>query len=432
MIQVPLQFKNKIFSVLEISNLVSEVLKSPLFSNISIKGEIKSKDVKSGNVYLNLIQVNENKTVLASIKVIIFSYYDRNITCEYKVGDEVIVKGDLSYYAPFGQLSLNAKYLTKAGEGEDLLKLKRLKEKLEKEGLFDQKRKKPLPSHIRTVGIITSKSGAAYHDILNVLKKKFPVNTILFDCVVQGSLAPESIVKALDKAYKSNCDVLIFGRGGGSKTDLDCYNDERVVRKLAESNKVIISGIGHEIDTSLSDYVVDIHQITPTAAAEACLKDFDEVKKDISDLSEDLTNKVITYMQNKSLMLNGFESLLERYSPKIKILSLKNKIVDLSNKLDILKMNYISLKEKRNLVSNNLLDTNIKNFIFNKYSQITNLDNKLTLANPLNNLKEGYCYVKLNNKSISSVDNININDELELGFKDGIVYSKVTKKEKNK
>jgi exodeoxyribonuclease VII large subunit len=151
--------------------------------------------------------------------------------------------------------------------------------------------KKPLPKTIRKIGIVTSSSGAAYHDIMETLSKKMPVSTVLFDALVQGEDAPKSLMRALDRAYKSDCDIIIFGRGGGSKTDLSCFNDEALVRKVASSNKPIISGIGHEIDTSLCDLAADIYAITPTEAANKALPDLTEVKDNLSQLANKLQHE---------------------------------------------------------------------------------------------------------------------------------------------
>jgi exodeoxyribonuclease VII large subunit len=277
--------KNRILSVGQLSDILKEVLQSELFMNIRVRGEIVSKQVKGGNVYLTLIDPEDSNlppNKKATLRAIVFSYYQRSIVSTYNEGDQVIVRGDLSYYPPFGTISFIAKDLIEEGEGNELLKLKRLEEKLEKEGLFASERKRPLPKTVRKIGIITSASGAAYHDIMQTLSKKVPVNTVLFDAVVQGENAPASLIRALDKAYKSDIDVLIFGRGGGSKTDLSCFNDEKVVRKLAESPVPVVTGIGHEIDRSLCDLAADVYAITPTAAAEAVLPDEQAVRDDLS------------------------------------------------------------------------------------------------------------------------------------------------------
>jgi exodeoxyribonuclease VII large subunit len=395
--------KKDIYTVGEISSILKQVLESELFMDIKVRGEIVSKSEKNGNVYLTLIDTEEANSGMfkgkAVLKVNVFSWCDKYIKDEYKIGDEVVVSGSISYYPPFGQLSLNAKYLYLYGEGLELIKLKRLQEKLEKEGLFDQARKKPLPKTIRKIGIVTSSSGAAYHDIMETLSKKMPVSTVLFDALVQGEDAPKSLMRALDRAYKSDCDIIIFGRGGGSKTDLSCFNDEALVRKVASSNKPIISGIGHEIDTSLCDLAADIYAITPTEAANKALPDLTEVKDNLSQLANKLQHEGENNLALRTLEIRDLEQKLESYSPFSYLLSKENLIKGLKDNLDAALKGLISRKEI--------------------FLQQTNL--RLTEAYPLNGLKEGTALVRKNGKGIKSKNDLLKGDEVELGFYDGSV-----------
>ena len=341
--------KNRILSVGQLSDILKEVLQSELFMNIRVRGEIVSKQVKGGNVYLTLIDPEDSNlppNKKATLRAIVFSYYQRSIVSTYNEGDQVIVRGDLSYYPPFGTISFIAKDLIEEGEGNELLKLKRLEEKLEKEGLFASERKRPLPNTVRKIGIITSASGAAYHDIMQTLSKKVPVNTVLFDAVVQGENAPASLIRALDKAYKSDIDVLIFGRGGGSKTDLSCFNDEKVVRKLAESPVPVVTGIGHEIDRSLCDLAADVYAITPTAAAEAVLPDEQAVRDDLSLKKKKLDDWEERYATSKALELVQYEKALESYSPSNRILKKQSNLSEKKNALKNAFLNRLYLLEK--------------------------------------------------------------------------------------
>lgn len=402
--------KKKVLSVGELSAVLKEVIQSELFMNIRVQGEIVSRQVKGGNVYLSLIDAgNENlpSNKKATLRAIIFSYYVRNITTEYKEGDEVILTGDLSYYAPFGNISLVARDLEPVGEGNELLKLKRLEEKLEKEGLFDQSRKRPLPKNIKKIAIITSASGAAYHDIMETLSRKVPVNTVLFDAIVQGENAPLSLVKALDKAYKSDADVIIFGRGGGSKTDLSCFNDERVVRKLAESPVPVVTGIGHEIDRSLCDLAADVYCITPTAAADAVLPDLQDVLNHLAEQEASLEKALRNYLMDKELLLSSYSDILLKHSPERELASLSTLLSEKGNRLKLALFNYFHKAEM----------------------QLTSKEGSLKSLNPLLNLKGGTAVLRKNGKRVTSVKDLNINDEFEIGLEDGLIKSRVVGKE---
>lgn len=395
--------KKQIFTVGQISSIISEVMASELFMDIKVRGEIISKQEKNGNIYLTLIDSDQksgySNKPKATLKVIVFAWYDKTITTSYKVGDEVVVGGDMSYYAPFNSLSLNAKNLYLYGEGMELIKLKRLKEKLEKEGLFESSRKKPLPVSIRKIAIITSASGAAYHDIMETLSKKIPVSTVLYDALVQGAEAPKSLIRALDKAEKSDADLIIFGRGGGSKNDLACFNDEALVRRLADCKKCVISGIGHEIDNSLCDLVADIYAITPTQAADKALPNLDDVLMELSQLDKDLLKGFKSHLDNYQLLLAKAGQLLENHSPSSYISSL---LVKSSSNGIRLKAAYVSQLD-------------------NRINRLKDLYLKLENSNPLNSLKEGMGIIKFKGQPLNSIKQVKPGDEVEIGLKDGVV-----------
>lgn len=406
------ELKKDIYTVGEISAILKQVLSSELFMNLKIRGEISQKSEKNGNVYLTLIDSSEESEnslkPKAILKVCIFSWYDQHIETEYKVGDDVVVSGDISYYPPFGSLSLNGKYLYLYGEGMELIKLKRLKEKLEKEGLFAPERKRKLPLRIHKIGIVTSASGAAYHDILETLSRKIPVSTVLFDAVVQGQEAPASLCRALTRAYKSDCDVLIFGRGGGSKTDLGCFNDETVVRKLAASPIPTITGIGHEIDTSLCDLVADVYAITPTAAADKALPDLSLVLDNLKQMSFRLQKAGEGILTERMLELQEANKRLEGVSPR-------NKMAGMENELKLL---------------NEQLRSSYLSFLNRKELNLKNLDLSLTSAYPLNGLKEGTALIRKKGKPVKSVKELRGGDEVEIGLSDGVKGAIIKEEEK--
>ncbi len=202
-------------------------------------------------------------------------------------GMEVLAQGQLTVYERRGEYQFNVSQLFPAGVGQQLIAYEKLKKKLSEEGLFDEDRKRPLPEYPRTIGVVTSQTGAAFRDILDVLKRRFPsVHIVLRPAQVQGLDAPEDIAQGIaDFNDFGKVDVLIVGRGGGSAEDLAAFNDEEVVRAIADSEIPVISAVGHEIDTSLSDIAADMRAPTPSAASEIAVRDVLEVREQVGRLT---------------------------------------------------------------------------------------------------------------------------------------------------
>ena len=423
---IPEGFKKRVFSVYEFSSIVKEVLSSELFKDVSIVGEVSKVSVKNGNAYIDLIDVDDFGKTKAQIKVIVFRNSSSKMIETLSPGERVIFKGGLNYYLPGGLLSFVAYSAYKDGQGDYLAKLEKLKAKLNEEGLFSQERKRKLPLNIKKVAIVTSKSGAAYHDILDTLKRKVPVSTVLFDCTVQGESAPKSMIRALKKAYESDCDIIVFGRGGGSSSDLACYNDEELVRYLAKSPKVVVSGIGHEIDTSLCDLVADIHQITPTAAANFILEDYQDVLMRLDDKLSELNKE---YRKILSL----YKTKLQVYIEKLKSFSVEEKIKLQKDRLQQMAANF-NAKYKL-FIQGKLNELQIKevklksaylNLLSAKRNQLEKIKGEIEKYNYSSYLKNGLALVKIGGKNLETVKQVKIDSQLEIGLADGIVLAKVT------
>ncbi len=202
-------------------------------------------------------------------------------------GMEVLAQGQLTVYERRGEYQFNVSQLFPAGVGQQLIAYEKLKKKLSEEGLFEEDRKRPLPEYPRTIGVVTSQTGAAFRDILDVLKRRFPsVRIVLRPALVQGLDAPEDIAQGIVELNDfGEADILIVGRGGGSAEDLAAFNDETVVRAIADSMIPVISAVGHEIDTSLSDIAADVRAPTPSAAAEIAVRDVLEVREQVGRLT---------------------------------------------------------------------------------------------------------------------------------------------------
>lgn len=258
-----------ILSVTEISSYIKKNLESS-FSLVHIKGEVSNfKKQSSGHLYFSL------KDAGAQISCVMFRGYTANLKRLPLDGDEVLVKGKLSVYLPRGNYQLIVEDLVFAGLGEKLLQLEKLKEKLKSLGYFDAQHKKPLPPYPHKIGIVTSPTGAAIQDMLNILQRRGAHFHIILNPVkVQGEGAKEEIARAIEQFNElNNVEVIIVGRGGGSIEDLWAFNEAIVAKAIFKSRIPVVSAVGHETDTTLSDYIADLRAPTPSAAAELVMKD---------------------------------------------------------------------------------------------------------------------------------------------------------------
>lgn len=261
---------SKVFRVSELNRAVRSWLEGT-YGSVWIEGELGDVTRSAaGHVYFNL----NDETDPAQIRGVIFRNDAVRTRAKLENGARVRFRGRLSLYEPRGTFQLIASIAIPAGEGDLALELERRKKRLEAEGLFAVERKRPLPRAPRVVGIVTSVTGAALHDILRVAGERCPVRFVVADCRVQGADAPASIVAALALVARvPELDVVIVGRGGGSAEDLFCFNDESVVRAIANCRVPVVSAVGHEVDVTLADLVADVRAATPSNAAEIVVPD---------------------------------------------------------------------------------------------------------------------------------------------------------------
>lgn len=441
-------------TVSQLSEQLSELFSAPIFSNIVVLGEVTTKVMRKGTVYSNLSDVDENGKVKASISVVVFSSV-LNYSYNFNIGDKVLIRGRLNYYEPSGSLSFIANKIEAYGQGNEAARIREIYERLKKQGIFDQERKRPIPRFPKKIGIVTSSEGAAYHDIIETLSHRFPVNTILFDAKVQGNNGPSEIVKALNKAYSQNdIDVIILGRGGGSKADLMPFNDEKVVLTVSQSPVPIITAIGHEIDTSLADYASDLQAITPTAAASHAVIGLDEFESELASYEEQLYNNISYKIDSKYMDLISVENELTNKSPLVKLNLKQTDLVYKEQQLNIKiekRFNSLALdlgEKHKKLISLNpiknideliklsenklrLLQISIDHKVETYFKWLGEVDSKLNLLNPLKILEKGYAIVYKDDSVIDSVNNININDNISIKLYDGNIVAQVKELNKN-
>lgn len=270
-------------TVSQVNFFIKSLLESDgRLSDVLIAGEISNftDHYRSGHLYFSL---KDEKSVL---KAVMFSASAKRLKFCPRDGMRVIVRGRVSVYEPSGQYQLYAETIEPDGVGALSLAFEQLKERLEAEGLFDPRHKRPLPEYPRHIGVVTSPTGAALQDILDITARRWPLAEIcLFPVLVQGEGAPPQIVRALREMNRQKaCDVLILGRGGGSLEDLWAFNDEEVARAVYASEIPVVSAVGHETDFTICDFVSDLRAPTPSAAAELCTPDIREEKRRILSL----------------------------------------------------------------------------------------------------------------------------------------------------
>lgn len=273
----------EIYSVTELSKNIKQILSGhPQLNNVLLKGEITNFiKASSGHLYFSI--KDENTAIACAF----FKYLqDTDVDKDLCDGIQIVAMGSMTTYEPRCQYQLNIKKIIPIGNGARALRLRQTEENLEKEGLFDESRKKAIPKLPRKIGIITSKDSAAITDIFTVINSRYPMmNLVMAYVALQGDSAPKSIINGLESLSRiEDIDVVILARGGGPSEDLMAFNDEGLVRAMHSYDKPIITGIGHEKDTCLADRVSDLRASTPSTAAKAAVPDMQELKSEIKDL----------------------------------------------------------------------------------------------------------------------------------------------------
>lgn len=294
---LPAVWARQYWTVTQLTRTVKALLESePGLRRVTVRGELSNVKLHtSGHLYFTL------KDSQAALRCVMFRSQVRAVRFQPREGLDVLALGSVGVYERGGQYQLYVDQLVPAGEGQLYAEYQRLKEQLEREGLFDPARKRPLPALPRTVGVITSPVGAALRDMVTVLRRRLPgVRILLSPALVQGEQAPESLVAALDRLVAfGGVDVVIIGRGGGSLEDLWAFNDERVVRAVAASPLPIVSAVGHETDVTLCDFAADVRAATPSAAAELVAPEAAELRRRVELLQARLVQRVAQQLRTQ-------------------------------------------------------------------------------------------------------------------------------------
>ena len=391
----------KIFSVSEINRLVKKVL-TDSFDSVWIKGEISNFiKASSGHWYFTI------KDNTSQVRCTMFRGKNNFVNWEVKDGDLVEIHCNIGLYEARGEYQLNVNKIQKSGLGELFEAFQLLKTKLEKEGLFDEKNKKIIPESIKTIGVISSESGAVIKDIITTINRRNRcINIIIYPSQVQGPASIENIINAIQVAnIRNEVDVLIIARGGGSIEDLWSFNDERVVRAIASSNIATISAIGHETDFTIADFIADLRAPTPTAAAEMVSRELSLFFENLTSFQQDL----FQIMQNK---FQEIYQQIDQYEKRL--LSPQEKI------------------KTQNILIDNLskrIQTSMLRYLDSCQNKVESLEQSLILLNPNEILSRGYAIAfNKNNKAITNVEDISLNDKIKIKLHHGLVNTSVTDK----
>ena len=323
-------------------------------------------------------------------------------------GNIVVAEGSLSYFVKNGSISMFVKRLTATkNTGDAYLRFLELKEKLQKEGLFDEDRKQPVPSFCQKVGIVTSQTGAVIVDIANVALRRQPFcNLYLYPVKVQGDGADVEIAQGINYFAKTDVDAIIVGRGGGSNEDLSVFNSEIIVRAIANCPKPVVSAVGHGVDYTLCDFVADKRAVTPSEAAEFVTTDVNVIKRHIKSLLNKQYSKIEHQLEfDTHFVVNFQKRILSQLTYRVE-----------STKLSV-----------KHTIQN--ISANLQNAFVRRQMQLDAVTSKLSGVNPINILKRGYAFVELGGAPVKSTNQLQIGDNLTIHIADGDVSATVTDKE---
>lgn len=388
---------------------------------VFLKGEISNfKEHTRGHLYFTL------KDETTRINAIMFESSAKKLITIPKDGQKVLVTGRISVYEATGAYQIYVDTLEEDGLGNLFLQYEELKKKLDKEGLFDPAKKKPIPKYPNTIGIITAPTGAAIKDILSTIKRRWPLaKTILFPSLVQGKDAAPDIVKNIEKTKKFDLDVLIVGRGGGSIEDMWCFNEEIVARAIYNLDTPVISAVGHEVDFTIADFVSDLRAPTPTGAAEMAVPNLSDVLYNINQLEtrtiKILEKEINVYKETLNKVLNSFVVKNPIVIYQVKEEKFASSIERLINSY----RNLIDNNKSRLELINERFRTSNKSNLTKKQNSLENIIGKLEVLNPLLTLKRGYSVVRSDEKIITKAKDVKTKDKLSVELSDGKINVEV-------
>ena len=393
-------------------------------SDIYIGGEISNftNHVKSGHFYFSL------KDSESIIKAVMFRQYASNVKFTPKDGQKVIVRGQVSVFERDGIYQIYVTEMQPDGAGNLALAFEELKEKLKAEGIFDDRHKKPLPSYPEKIGIVTSPTGAAIQDMLNIFKRRYPLcELVLYPALVQGENAAKTVIDGIK--YFNNIekvDVIIIGRGGGSAEELWCFNDEMLAREIYASEIPVVSAVGHETDFTISDFAADLRAPTPSAAAELCTPDINTLLFRVSELSQKLNSVIENKLSYYNEKIHNLENRPCLSDVQFYIDNMRSRLNFFLSRPCLSKPEELFEKQKTRLNQNiSAVSVLSEQLLYKRRLELVNCASKLDGLSPLKVLTRGFSAVT-KDKNIVTAKGLSAGDEISILFHDGTADARVT------
>ena len=398
-----ISYTPKVFTVSQLNSRISSMIASdPELQTVFIEGELSNLrlNAQSGHLYFSL------KDSTSVVRAVMFSWSVKNLRFRPEDGMKVIMRAQVTVYEPMGQYQLKVEDMQPDGVGVLALRLEQLKKKLSAEGLFAQEHKKELPKFPQRVGVITSPTGAALRDMLDILGRRYPcIEVVLYPVLVQGEDAPAQLIKAVQTFSETRAaDVVIIGRGGGSMEDLWAFNDEGLARAIYACEVPVISAVGHETDTTICDFVSDLRAPTPSAAAELAVPN-----------RVDLLDTVYTlFRQGQSAVATRISTLDSDVEKQTQLLLARSPMPRVESGMELVD----SLYTRAEQAVNRIVDATVAN--------AQELVTKLEALNPIAVLNRGFSYMMHDGRNVRSVEDVAPGDFLDITVSDGAITAVVT------
>ena len=394
-----------------------------LLHNVLVRGEVSNcKYHASGHIYFTL------KDASGTLSCVMFAGRRRGLSFPMQNGDQVIVAGAVDVYAKTGSYQLYANQIIRDGVGALAERFEQLKKKLLEQGMFDQSYKQPIPRYVRRLGVVTAATGAAVRDIIQISKRRNPyIEIILYPAIVQGDAAPDSIVNGIRTLDQTGVDVIIIGRGGGSLEDLWAFNEERVAEAVFNCSTPIISAVGHETDTVITDFVADLRAPTPSAAAELAVFDLRQYDADLQRYLRRLDDSMHKKIQRGRTDLLRLSREIHHLSPDARIRDQRVTLDRAWENIDRLMSLKIELARRRADRSEQL-DTLMNRALTDSRHRVELIAGSLSHLSPLARLSGGYGFVSTpDGHAIRSVDDIRPEDPFHVRLRDGLIQAAAVK-----
>ena len=393
----------KVYTVSQLNQRIAGIIGTdPELQTIFIEGELSNlrPNAQSGHLYFSL------KDSTSVVRAVMFSWSVKNLRFRPADGMKVILRAQVTVYEPMGQYQLKVEDMQPDGVGVLALQLEQLKKKLSAEGLFDPAHKKALPPFPQRIGVITSPTGAALRDMLDILKRRFPcVQVILSPVSVQGADAPAQLIRAIETFSRSHAaDVVIIGRGGGSMEDLWAFNDEGLARAIYACEIPVISAVGHETDVTICDFVSDLRAPTPSAAAELAVPNRADLMESIRAI----------FKEGEASLRTRIDALRKENDRMIDLVLARTPMPRIENDMELVDALYSSAEQT------------MRHFVDSTVASSQELFARAEALNPMAVMNRGFAYVMSGDKAVRSVEDVTVGDFLDISLSDGTITAVVT------